>query len=669
MRRVLLTGWMAMLAAGSCPAIAAEALPARSVPVEAFFQAPEVDAPVLSPQGDAIAVLLRSPAGRQQLAVADAVTPNKLLVVAVFDDADVVDARWVNNQRLVMRLSQGVERTLPDGSGLYAVDRDGSAGRELVLGREELLAFQGSSSVPALPGEHELLRTLSDGSADVIVRRITHDSLTSGSNWHVGNSTPLRLDTRTGRVKPVVSGMLPAHVNQWSIDDQGVAHAAFAQTDAGTDVLTPTPAGAWASAGLLPSSPAQPLPQDFCAVAADGRIYLSRVTPGVDGAYALYRIGIDGGHVDAQALVSLKGFDFTGSLIEDSRRHAVLGVRYVTDAPGTAWFDPAMKALQAKVDAMLPGLANEISPARCGCSTRVLVSARSDHQPPVFFLYDTETAKLTPIGGARPAIAARQMADTDFVRVKARDGLELPVYVTRPTGKGPWPTVVLAHDGPWQRGTTWQWNAPAQFLASRGYLVLEPEYRGSTGYGWAHFTAGFRQWGGKMQDDLADTARWAIGKGFADVHRICIAGNGYGGYAALMGLARDRDLYRCAVARSAITDIDQETSTVWRDASDVERAYGIPALVGEPGADASPIRIAARITRPVLLAHGREDRRVLVTDAGRLQAALDTRPGQVTWLEYKGESQGFGTPVARIDFYRQLEKFLDTNIGADATKP
>ena len=159
-------------------------------------------------------------------------------------------------------------------------------------------------------------------------------------------------------------------------------------------------------------------------------------------------------------------------------------MHYEADAAGTVWFDPAMKALQAKVDARLPGLVNRIDPADCGCAQRVLVTLASDRQPTAVSSFTTATDDtLIPIGGARPAIDPRQMADTDFVRIKARDGRDLPVYVTKPHGKGPWPTVVLVHGGPYVRGWHWGWDAESQFLASRGYLVVKPEFRGSTGYG------------------------------------------------------------------------------------------------------------------------------------------------------------------------------------------
>ena len=137
------------------------------------------------------------------------------------------------------------------------------------------------------------------------------------------------------------------------------------------------------------------------------------------------------------------------------------------------------------------------------------------------------------------------MAEREFKHFAARDGLTIPVHVTRPPGQaGPAPMVVLVHGGPWARAAGWAWEPGSQFLASRGYLVVEPEFRSSTGYGSKLFRAGWKQWGLTMQDDVADAARWAIAQGLADPKRICIAGASYGGYATLMGLIRDPALFR-----------------------------------------------------------------------------------------------------------------------------
>src|SRR5258708_1106715 len=225
-------------------------------------------------------------------------------------------------------------------------------------------------------------------------------------------------------------------------------------------------------------------------------------------------------------MVRIEGFDCTGSVVTDAKARKILGFHFRGDARGTAWLDGYMKELQASVDKALPGTINTISCGNCLTSKYLLVTAMSDREPPRFLLLDTSTDRLKEIAKSRPGLNPDQSGIRSFSHYKARDGLTIPIYVTLPPGNsaGPHPVVVLVHGGPWVRGASWEWSAEAQFLASRGYAVLEPEFRGSRGYGFKLFQAGWRQWGLAMQDDLADAATWAIAKGIADPQRIAIGG-------------------------------------------------------------------------------------------------------------------------------------------------
>jgi dipeptidyl aminopeptidase/acylaminoacyl peptidase len=307
--------------------------------------------------------------------------------------------------------------------------------------------------------------------------------------------------------------------------------------------------------------------------------------------------------------------------------------------------------------------------AECGCSRWVVISSFSDRQPTVYTLYDREADSYQPIGAQHPKLDPRQMAQRDFQRIAARDGLVFPLHVTTPAGKGPWPMVVLVHGGPYVRGGRWQWDADSQFLASRGYLVVEPEYRGSTGYGWTLFRAGWKQWGLKMQDDMADAARWAIAQGLADPQRVCIAGASYGGYAVLMGLIRDPDLYRCGVAWAAVTDIGLMYDLNWSDLSDVWQQHGMPALIGDKVADAeqlaatSPLKQAARLKRPLLLVHGGDDRRVPADHFTRFRDAVTQSNPHVETLLFPEEGHGFFKPENRYEFWSRVERFLGQQLA------
>jgi dipeptidyl aminopeptidase/acylaminoacyl peptidase len=221
------------------------------------------------------------------------------------------------------------------------------------------------------------------------------------------------------------------------------------------------------------------------------------------------------------------------------------------------------------------------------------------------------------------------------------------------------------HGGPWVRGRSWNWNDDAQFLASRGYVVIEPEYRGSAGYGFAHFRAGWQQWGRAMQDDVADALQWAVKNEGVDAKRVCIAGASYGGYATLMGLARHPDMYRCGVAWVGVTD--PRLLFRWSVTSDVRtesREHSYPELIGDPQRDAAmldsvtPLLLADRIKQPVMLAYGRGDRRVPIEHGERMRDALVKAGNAPQWTVYDDEGHGWLKLETRVDFAQRLERFL-----------
>jgi dipeptidyl aminopeptidase/acylaminoacyl peptidase len=195
--------------------------------------------------------------------------------------------------------------------------------------------------------------------------------------------------------------------------------------------------------------------------------------------------------------------------------------------------------------------------------------------------------------------------------------------------------------------------------------VIEPEFRGSTGYGRKHFEAGWKQWGRAMQDDVADAVDWAVAKGLVDPKRVCIVGGSYGGYAALMGLVRDPQLYRCGVAWVAVTD--PRLLFRWNFVSDFPdevRQFGLPVLIGDPVADAAklaevaPVEQAARIAAPLLLVFGGNDRRVPIEHGTRMREALRAAGREPEYVVYAEEGHGWQRLENRLDFYRRVERFL-----------
>ena len=656
------------LGMGSVNAADAPAATPASVPAEAFFSFENLSDPVISPDGDALAMLVRSKSGRRQLAIVDTADLAKVNIAVSYNDADIASVHWVNDKRLVYRIFHENEVAFDQtGSGLYAVDRTGDNMRTLIRP-----AWKAEMQVGKLVTDRSLdpvnyfSRTLADGSDDVIIERQTYVHTTGEPT----GSVPSRLNTRTGATHSLGAGNLPGFTYDWFVGDKGELLGAISTNEGKSTVLAQVGTD-WKEINHFPAYEVSRDSFSFKTVGTDGAVYVTQ-SYGPDSSDALFKLDMSSGKVQGEPIVRIKGFDFNGAVVNDSAHHKVLGVHYQADADGTAWFDPGMAALQKEIDAKLPGLINRIDAANCGCANRVLVTSHSDHQPTVYFLYDRKAGLLISIGSSRPTIAPRQMADTDFYRIKARDGHDIPLYVTKPHGKGPWPTVVLVHGGPFLRGWNWEWDGESQFLASRGYLVIKPEFRGSKGYGAELYTSGFKQWGLTMQDDIADATRWGAEKGFEDPKRTCIAGASYGGYATLMGLVRYADLYQCGVAWAAVSDITLLHDDKWSDMSEENRSYWMPVMVGDPGKDAaqlqatSPLRQAARITRPLLLAHGGADWRVGLDQATKLRSALEANHAPLTWIEYRDEGHGWYLPANRVDFYTRMAAFLDANIGPDA---
>src|SRR5258708_4212692 len=230
--------------------------------------------------------------------------------------------------------------------------------------------------------------------------------------------------------------------------------------------------------------------------------------------------------------------------------------------------------------------------------------------------------------------------------------------------------VVVVHGGPYVGGDVWQWHPEVQFLASRGYAVLQPNFRGTTRYGWKHYSVGRKQWGLAMQDDITDGVQWVIAQGVADPNRICIYGASYGGYATMMGLARTPDLFKCGINYVGVTDLPLWLTATWSDLGDEYLRYTAPQQIGDPDRDAerlkstSPVNLASSMKAPVLMAYGSEDVRVPIEHGTRMKSALERSGRSFQWIVGDGEGHGFQKLENQVMFYGAMEKFLDENIGS-----
>jgi dienelactone hydrolase len=634
-----------------------------------FFATPAMSQPILSPNGRRMAVLVANEkSGRRELVVIALGPPMKATTVARWKDADIESPRWVNDDRLVYsvsdRQSAAGENLCP---GLWAVDHDGA--RLLRLIRPTCHDDESSSTSPReLSWRYGLRRLLRDGSADVVVLRTNIED----SNFDVRrivDKTPLRLNTLTGQTTLIAARGYPPDAFDWLLDAKGRPRMIVSRKEGRVTIHTLAgDPSTWTPVARFTRHMREAGEFYPRWVGADDEIY--GTAPRDDSAQtsALFRFDRRSGALETEPVVGITGFDFDGYPIFDECQRKLVGVYYRGDAPANVWLTKEMQQLQADMEKRLPGHGVLLQPADCLSARWLVVTAFSDRQPARFMLYDRESGMLQDIGAQMPGIDPTRMAQRDFVRFEARDGLSIPMHVTKPRGGGPWPTVVLIHDGPWERGGIWGWSEDSQFLASRGYLVLEPEFRGSAGYGDRLKRAGFRQWGLKMQDDIADATRWAIDRRLADADRVCLAGTGYGGYATLMGLVRYGDMYRCGVAFAPITDLALLHNSVESTLSEDLRMHGMALLVGDPVKDAaqlestSPVKQAHRVTRPLLLAHGTRDWVVPIEHGQRFRDAVRRTNPRVDWVAYPDEGHALGKPENRLDFYERFERFLTEHL-------
>ncbi len=295
----------------------------------------------------------------------------------------------------------------------------------------------------------------------------------------------------------------------------------------------------------------------------------------------------------------------------------------------------------------------------------------SDRIPSDYYLFDRAANKLTYLASRASWFKPEMLSEMRPVEFKARDGLPIEAFLTIPRGTDGrnLPLVVNPHGGPFGPYDQWGYDFEVQLLASRGYAVLQVNYRGSGNYGRAFTHAGYKQWGGTMQDDLTDATKWAIEQGIANPNRICIYGASYGGYAALEGVAKEPNLYRCAIGYVGVYDMP----TMYHRGDIQERKSGenfLKEALGEENLEAiSPTHLANRIVAPVMMAAGEEDVRAPAKHTELMRDALKKAGKQVDAKIYPGEGHGFYTEADRTDLYTRMLAFLDRYIGAGASTP
>lgn len=649
-------------------AIHANAQPSKApmtpaqIPIDHFTQFAKFSNMSPSPDGKYIAGI--APAGqRRGLLVLDIET-GKGSVIAVYNDMDIGSVRWISNNRLVYSLTD-LKAGLGEqkGNGFYAIDKDGRDRREL------------SPLTSSSAGSQGIYRGYAFGE---VVGPDSDEIYAVGNFRSVRNGDVYKLNTKTGKAE-LLSFDSPGSVAEWLlVKGKPTVAVSFEDETGQYDVTIKGTSGKWESLVRFGRDEQGWVPIDYVNDAKGEALIilsnLNRNTTAVQRYDLKTRAVVEtmaehpkfdlgwpnpvGNSDDAFASVRQ-------AVLLRNKQDGIIGIRTHLDRENTVWFDKDYQTWQATVDAALPGRVNRIR--KLGDTGKVFVRSYSDKQPNEWLVYSPKDKTLTEVVSARPWIKEELMAERRFITYKARDGREIAGFLTVPIGsKGKAvPLIVLPHGGPALRSEYWQWDAESQFFASRGYMVLQPEYRGVHGFGYEHFKAGWKQWGLAMQDDLTDGVTHLAKEGMINKDKVCIVGGSYGGYAVAMGLVKDPDLYKCGINVVGVTASQYMNEVTWTDFAGSKSAEASLYLtVGNPKTDAATLAAgnavdqAAKIKAPMLLIYGLNDRRVPLINGERMRDALKAAGKKYEWVVYKEEGHGFLLLENRLDHYRRMEQFL-----------
>ena len=468
-----------------------------------------------------------------------------------------------------------------------------------------------------------------------------------------------RLDLVTGNLVKEIEN--PGYAG-WLADEDLVVRCALAPLpDGSLDVLVRDSASAdWRTLLTVPAEDVTS--SDVVSFSGDGRSLVMISAAGADTG-RLTRVDLATGATTV--LAEDPGADVAGAVLDPDTRDPQI-VMILKDRMTYVVLDPSAEDDLKAIRGLHPG--DPMFLGRDEADQTWLVGFNVDAGSLTFYLYDRASKSGGLLFEARPALSSYTLAAMEPFSFTARDGLEIHGYVTFPPGQGrsSLPAVLDVHGGPQVRDS-WGYNPEAQWFANRGYLCVQVNYRGSTGYGKAFVAAGDREWGGKMHDDLIDAVSYITGQGWADPSRVAIYGGSYGGYAALVGAAFTPDVFRCAVDIVGPSNLKTLLETIppyW--APMIAQLY---RRVGNPETDAeflwsrSPLSRARDIRIPLLIAQGANDPRVKQAESEQIVAALTEAGIEHEYLLFPDEGHGFAKPENRIRFYAAAERFLARYLG------
>lgn len=652
------------LAAALCAGMGGQAqaqVAASAVNVDAYIKLDTFQRIKISPSGEYFAATVPYP-DRTVLAILRRSDSKITGSLQMGKNTHVDDLWWVNPTRVLVSTTEkygSLDRPQPTGE-LYAINANGS-GADLLVGYR---VDDGGAGTHIKPKKRESV-------AAFLVDDLPHDdeSVVIAVSPFVADpyTRAERMNVNTGR--RVTIARAPVRNADFVTDNAGVVRFAYGQ---GTDLISKLyyRASEKAEWTLLNDESATGRGEWAVGFSPDNSTAYLEVEQD-KGPNMLVAYDVASGK--RTPLLGDDSVDPAIMLTQLGGLRAPVGAMYLDGKPSTAFFDKAAPEarLYRSLEAAFPDDSVLITSTTADGKT-ALVRVASDRNPGDFYLFDVDAKKAEHLIARRDWFDPAKMGRTRAFTFDARDGLRVSGLLTTPAAGGDrgLPMVVLPHGGPFGIYDTWGFDSEVQMLADAGYAVLQVNYRGSGNYGRSFRHAGRRQWGGAMQDDLTDATRWAIAQGHADSKRICIYGGSYGAYAALMGVAKEPDLYRCAVGYVGLYDLP----TMHTHGDIQENASGrnyVREWVGEKAEleKVSPNRLANRIKVPVFLAAGGEDRRTPIEHTKMMERALKSAGVPVETLYYDSEGHGFYTQEHRKEYYTRLLAFLNRSLGGATAAP
>jgi len=599
------------------------------IALEDFFRIPEKTGYTLAPDGEHIAFL--SPWKTRLNIYVQQIGEEIATRITSAIEKDITNYLWVSNERIVY-----VEDPLGnDNYNLCAINING-------YDFKELTQFE-KSKVQIIDG-------LENNDEEILIEVNNGDAQVSGA---------YRLNIITGKRKKIAEN--PGNIIGWATDNEGQLRIALASDGVDNRVMHRT----------SEESDFQPLIETrYREIFVPLFFTFDNKNLFVASNVGFDKVGIFEYNIENKEHTRLIFRDPTvdvSNLLISSLRKKITSVTYLTDKKRNFFFDEDMKQLQELLEKRLPGYEVSLDSISQD-ETKVLVTAASDRSLETYYYFDRKRNNLRKLSGSNSWIQEEALAEMKPITYKSRDGLIIYGYLTLPRGLKPQklPIVVYPHGGPWGRNI-WGYNPEVQFLANRGYAVLQMNFRGSTGYGRSFWEAGFRQWGLSMQDDITDGVKWLLEQGIADPKRISIFGSSYGGYATLLGLISTPDLYTCGIDYCGISNLFtflKSIPTTW----DNERQMYYE-MIGHPDKDRnllekiSPVFHIDKINVPLLIAQGVEDQRAKKEESDNIVATLAKKGIDVVYIVKEKEGHGFQNENNRFEFYKAMEEFLGKYLG------